>query len=426
MIRRGVERRSVMLGLASAAALPAIGVPSSWAQSEGKSIVSHGVSIHGQPETPADIKHLAYVNPNAPKGGTIKLAGRGTFDSLNPFILKGTAARPVALIYEALLGSNDDEASTGYGLLAETIEVPADRAWAIFKLRAEARWHDGKPVTPDDVVFSFNILKEKGSPQYAVYWRDVKTAEKIDDRRVKFTFAGGDNHELPNIIGQLTVLPKHWWETREFDKTSLEIPLGSGPYRIDSLEAGRFIVAKRVEDHWARDLWLNKGRYNFDTIRYDYYRDEQVSLEAFKAGQYDYRDEHTSRFWATAYDFPATKSGAVKKVTLPHSSTLPMQGVTFNLRREQFRDRRFREAFIHLIDFEWFNKTISYGLLTRVNSYFFNSELAATGLPSKEELEILEPLRGQIPPEVFDREYKPCAGRWRCSRKPVGKRARAS
>lgn len=407
MNRRGVERRSVMLGLASAAAMPPLLGPSrGWAQGAAKTVISHGIAIHGLPETPADAKHLAYVNPNAPKGGTIKLAGRGTFDSLNPFILKGTAAGAVGLVYESLLESNYDEASTGYGLLAETIEVPTDRSWAIFTLRAEARWHDGKPVTADDVVFSFNILKEKGAPQYAVYYQDVKTAERLDERRVKFTFAGGDNHELPNIIGQLTVLPKHWWATREFDKTSLEIPLGSGPYRIDSLEAGRFIVARRVADYWGRDLWLNKGRHNFDTVRYDYYRDEQVAFEAFKAGQIDYREEFTSRLWATAYDFPAVKSGAVKMLTLPHSSTLPMQGVIFNLRKEPFRDRRFREAFIHLIDFEWFNKTLSYGLLTRINSYFFNSELAAKGLPSKDELAILEPLRSQIPPEVFTREYK--------------------
>ncbi len=406
MIRRGVERRSVVLGLATAAVWPAIGALSSWAQGAGKTVISHGIAIHGTPETPPDAKHLAYVNPNAPKGGTIKLAGRGTFDSLNPFILKGTPAGAVGLIYETLLGSNNDEASTAYGLLAETIEVPADRSWVIFKLRAEARWHDGKPLTPDDVVFSFNILKEKGAPQYAVYWQDVKTAEKVDERSVKFTFGGGDNHELPNIIGQLPVLPKHWWATREFDRTSLEIPLGSGPYRIDSLEAGRFIVARRVEDYWGRELWLNKGRHNFDVVRYDFYRDEQVAFEAFKAGQIDYRDEHTSRLWATAYDFPAVKNGAVKMVTMPHSNTLPMQGVIFNLRKEQFRDRKFREAFIHLIDFEWFNKMLSYGLLTRINSYFFNSELAASGLPSKEELEILEPLRGQIPPEVFTTEYK--------------------
>jgi microcin C transport system substrate-binding protein len=402
MIRRGVERRSVMLGLATAAALPSL----SRAQGAGKTVISHGIAIHGTPETPPDAKHLAYVNPNAPKGGTIKLAGRGTFDSLNPFILKGTPAGAVGLIYETLLGSHGDEASTGYGLLAETIEVPSDRSWVIFKLRAEARWHDGKPVTPEDVVFSFDILKEKGAPSYATYWQDVKKAEKVDERSVKFTFGGGENHELPNIIGQLPVLPKHWWATREFDRTSLEIPLGSGPYRVDSLEAARHITMRRVEDYWGRDLWLNKGRFNFDIVRYDYYRDEQVSFEAFKGGQIDYRDEATTRLWATAYDFPAVKSGAVKMATMPHGNVLPMQGIIFNLRNERFRDRRFREAFIHLVDFEWFNKTLTHGLLTRVNSFFFNSELAATGLPSKEELEILEPLRGQIPPEVFDKEYR--------------------
>ncbi len=402
MLLSRIRRRSILAGLAAMPAFPAL----LRAQDAGKTIVSHGIAIHGEPGYAADARHLAYANPDAPKGGTVRLAARGTFDSLNPFILKGTPAGAAAQVYETLLQSTNDEASTEYGLLAETIEVPPDRSWVIFTMRSNARWHDGKPVTPDDVVFSFNILKEKGQPQYAVYWQDVTSGEKLDERRVKFVFRGGNNHELPVIIGQLPVLPKHWWETREFDRTSLEIPLGSGPYRVDSLEPGRFITVKRVEDYWGRDLWLNRGRNNFDTIRYDYYRDDQVAFEAFKAGDVDYREEFTSRLWATAYDFPAVKSGAVQKVELHHESTLPMQGIIFNLRRDMFRDRRFREAFVHLVDFEWFNKALSYGLLTRINSYFFNSELAARGLPSKEELEFLEPLRAQIPPEVFTREFK--------------------
>ncbi|MBS0538297.1 MAG: ABC transporter substrate-binding protein [Proteobacteria bacterium] len=375
------------------------------AQGGGDTIVSHGFATHGDLKYPKDARHLDYVNPDAPKGGTIKLAGRGSFDSLNPFILKGTPAGAVGAIYETLTEQTNDEAATAYGLLAETIEYPKNRSWATFTLRAEARWHDGKPVTPEDVIFSFDTLKAKGAPQYAVYWQDVLKAEKVGERAVKFTFADGTNNELPSIIGQVPVLPSHWWATRDFEKSSLEIPLGSGAYRVDSFEAGRFIAMKRVEDYWGRDLWLNRGRNNFDLMRYDYYRDETVAFEAFKAGDVEYREEYTSRNWATGYDIPAVKSGAIQRATLKHQSTLPMQCLAFNLRRELFKDRKVREAFVHLVDFEWFNKTLSYGLLTRVSSYFFNSELAATGLPSKEELAILEPLRGQVPEEVFTKEF---------------------
>jgi len=402
-----IKRRSVLAGGAGLVAAGWASAPAILrAQSGGATITSHGFATHGDVGYPADARNLDYVNPAAPKGGTIRLAGRGTFDSLNPFILKGTPAAAAGSIYESLMVGTADEAATSYGLIAESIEYPQDRSWAIFRLRPAARWHDGKPITADDVVFSFETLKTKGAPQYAAYWQDVLKAERLDERVVKFTFRDGTNHELPLIIGQLTVLPKHWWATRDFEKTSLEVPLGSGAYKIDAFEAGRFIALKRVDDHWARDLWLNRGRNNFDTVRYDYYRDETVAFEAFKAGEIDYREEYTSRNWAVGYDIPAVKSGAVQRATLKHQSTLPMQCLGFNLRRELFTDRRVREAFVHLVDFEWFNKTLSYGLLTRINSYFFNSELAARGLPSKEELEVLEPLRGKIPDEVFTQEFK--------------------
>ena len=402
-----IKRRSVLAGGAALwVSAPAILRAQTATTAASGTVVSHGFATHGDLKYPADAKNLEFVNPAAPKGGQVRLAGRGTFDSLNPFILKGTPAGAVGQIYETLMTSFGDEAATCYGLIAESIEYPADRAWAIFKLRPQARWHDGKPITADDVVFSFDILKAKGAPQYAAYWQDVAKAERLDERVVKFTFSGGENTELPLIIGQLSVLPKHWWATRDFEKTSLEIPLGSGAYRIDSFEAGRYITVKRVEDHWGRDLWFNRGRFNFDTIRYDYYRDETVAFEAFKAGDVDYREEYTSRNWAVAYDIPAVKSGAIQRATLKHESTLPMQCLGLNLRRDLFKDRRVREALVHLVDFEWFNKTLSYGLLTRINSYFFNSELAARGLPSKQELEILEPLRGQIPEEVFTKEFK--------------------
>ena len=398
-----IKRRSVLAG---GAALWVGGPAIVRAQTTQGLIISHGFATHGDLKYPADAKNLDYANPDAPKGGLIRLAGRGSFDSLNPFILKGTPAGAVGLVFETLMMETADEAATAYGLLAETIEYPRDRAFATFTLRSQARWHDGKPITADDVVFSFDILKAKGHPQYATYWQNVTKAEKLDDRRVKFTFGGGENNELPLIIGQLPVLPSHWWASRDFEKTSLEIPLGSAAYRIDSFEAGRQITARRVDDYWGRDLWLNRGRSNFDTVRYDYYRDETVAFEAFKAGEIDYREEFTSRNWAVGYDFPAVKSGAVQRATLKHSSTLPMQCLGFNLRNDLFKDRRVRDSLVQLVDFEWFNKTLSYGLLTRINSFFFNSELAATGLPSKEELEVLEPLRGKIPDEVFTKEFK--------------------
>ena len=402
-----IKRRSVLAGGAALwVSAPAILRAQTATASASGTVVSHGFATHGDLKYPADAKNLEFVNPAAPKGGLVRLAGRGTFDSLNPFILKGTPAGAVGQIYETLMTSFGDEAATSYGLVAESIEYPKDRAWATFKLRPQARFHDGKPITADDVVFSFETLKAKGAPQYAAYWQDVAKAERLDERVVKFTFSGGENNELPLIIGQLPVLPKHWWATRDFEKTSLEIPLGSGAYRVDSFEAGRYITVKRVDDHWARDLWFNRGRNNFDSMRYDYYRDETVAFEAFKAGEVDYREEYTSRNWAVAYDIPAVKSGAIQRATLKHESTLPMQCLGLNLRRDLFKDRRVREALVHLVDFEWFNKTLSYGLLTRINSYFFNSELAARGLPSKQELEILEPLRSQVPEEVFTKEFK--------------------
>ncbi|QQS11148.1 MAG: ABC transporter substrate-binding protein [Rhodospirillales bacterium] len=396
-----VRRRTVLAGLAGAAAAPG----AARAQAGGAT-TSHGIAIHGDPALPPDVKHLAYVNPDAPKGGTARLGVRGTFDSLNPFIVKGVPAAGLSQIYQTLLQGVGDEASTEYGSLAESIETPADRSWATFTLRPEARWHDGKPITPEDVVFSLDILKTKGSPSYAFYYQDVLKAEIVGERKVKFTFRDANNRELPVIVGQLAVLPRHWWATREFDKTTLEIPLGSGPYRVDSFEPGRHIAYRRVADWWARDLWINRGRHNFDVLRYDYYRDGSVIFEAFKAGDIDFRAENTARNWATAYDFPAVRSGAVKRDDIKHELPAGMQCFAFNTRRDMFKDRRVREAIATMFDFEWSNKNLFHGLYTRNTSYFSNSELGAKGLPSKEELEILEPLRGQIPEEALTREFK--------------------
>ena len=305
------------------------------------------------------------------------------------------------------MDSPRDDVSAEYGLIAETIEVPEDLSWVAFTLRAEARWHDGTPITVDDVIFSLDVLKEKGTPFYRFYYANVEKAEKVGERKVRFSFTGPPNRELPQIMGQLTVLPKAYFETHEFGRTSLEPPLGSGPYRIKELDPGRSITYQRVEDWWGRDLPLNRGRYNFDTIRYDYYRDQTISLEAFKAREYDYRAENTSKVWATGYDFPAIEKGLVIKVEIPHERPTGMQGFAFNLRRATFQNRALREALAYAFDFEWTNKNLFYGQYTRTKSYFSNSELASHGLPSAEELAILEPYRDRLPPEVFTTAYAP-------------------
>ncbi len=368
-----------------------------------------GIAMHGQPRYGADFKHFDYVNPDAPKGGSVRLADTGSFDSLNPYIIKGEPAAGLGLTYDTLTVQSADEAFTEYGLLAETIETPADRSWVKFTLRGEARWHDGKPITADDLLFSFQVLREKGSPLYRFYYASVEKTEKIDERTVRFVFKPGDNRELPLILGQLPVLPKHYWEGREFDRTTLEPPLGSGPYRIKSFEPGRRIVYERVADYWGKDLAVNRGRNNFDVMSYDYYRDRTVELEAFKAGQFDFRLENSAKNWATAYDVPAVRDGLLVKEEIHHNRPAGMQGFVYNTRRGQFADRRVRAALAYAFDFEWSNKNLFYGQYKRTRSYFDNSELGSTGLPGPEELKILEPFRGRIPEEVFTKEYNPPA-----------------
>jgi microcin C transport system substrate-binding protein len=370
-------------------------------------VATHAVAMHGEPRYGADFKHFDYVNPDAPKGGEVRLHAVGTFDSLNGFILKGVAAVFLGSIYDTLLTGSEDEAFTEYGLLAEKIEVPEDRSWAAFTLRPEARWHDGKPVTVEDVIFTIGLLKEKGHPFYRAYYASVAGAEATGERRVKFTFTGGENRELPLIVGQMPVLPKHYWENREFTRTTFEPPLGSGPYRIKSVNPGRSITYERVENYWGRDLPVNRGRYNFDRMRYDYFRDATVALEAFKGGDYDFREENVSKQWATAYDIPAVRSGLIRKEEIRHERPTGMQAFVFNTRRLLFKDRRVREALAFAFDFEWTNRNLFYGQYTRTKSYFSNSELASKGLPGPEELEILERYRGEIPEEVFSREYQP-------------------
>ena len=366
-----------------------------------------GVAMHGEPKYPADFTHFDYVNPNAPKGGMVRLAAIGsTFDTFNPFTLKGVPAAGSDQVFETLMANSEDEAFSEYGLLAESIEMPEDRSWVAFTLRPNARWQDGKPVTVEDVLFSLHILKTEGRPFYRFYYANIKKAEKVGPRKVKFTFGGGQNRELPLIAGQLPILPKHFFEGRDFSKTILKPIPGSGPYRIKDFEPGRSVTYELVKDYWGRDIPVNKGRYNFGTIRYDYYRDGTIALEAFKAGDYDFRAENTSKLWATGYDSPARKEGLYKLEQIPNEIPTGMQGFVFNTRKSIFKDPRVRRALAYAFDFEWTNKNLFYGQYTRTESYFSNSELASRGLPSKEELKILEPYRSRIPDEVFTKVYK--------------------
>ena len=368
---------------------------------------AHGIAMHGDLKYGPDFTHYDYVNPDAPKGGEVRLAAIGGYDSFNPFIVRGRSAAGIGLIYDSLLTSSADEAFSKYGHVAESVEVPDDRSWIIFTLDPKARWHDGKPVSVDDVIWSFNTLKEQGAPFYRFYYSNVATPERVGPRKVKFSFTGGENRELPLIIGELTILPKHYWEGRDFSKTTLEPPLGSGAYKISSFEPNRSITYERVANYWAKDHPTQVGTSNFGTLRYDYYRDATVAQEAFKAGEFDFRAENGSKAWATAYNIPAVKDGLINKEELPHNRSSGMQGFVFNLRNPLFQDRTVRRALANAFDFEWSNGALFYGQYTRTRSFFDNSELAATGLPKGRELEILRPYRGQIPDEVFTQVYAP-------------------
>lgn len=367
----------------------------------------HAISMYGDLKYGPDFKHFDYANPNAPKGGTVKRSAGGTYDCLNQFILKGVSAYGLGLIYDSLTERSLDEPFSEYGLLAESIEVPPDRSWTLFTLRSGARWHDGKPITPEDVVFTFETIQTKGHPFYRNYYADIKQIEKVGERQVKFTFGGKDNRELPLIVGQMAILPKHYWEGKNFEETTLEPPLGSGPYKIEAYEPGRSITYRRVENYWGTDLSIKKGRYNPDVIHYDYYKDGTVATEAQKGGEFDFALQNNSKSWATAYDIPAVAEGRLIKELIPHENGTGMQGFWFNTRRSKFADPKVRHALAHAFDFEWTNTNLFYGQYARSTSYFSNTELASSGLPQGQELEILEAFRGQIPEEVFTAEYKP-------------------
>ncbi len=368
----------------------------------------HALTLYDEPpKYPANFKHVDYVNPDAPKGGTFRESAMGSFDSLNPFISKGVPADNISLVFDTLAQQGLDEPITEYGLIAGKIEKAPDNSWVRFYLRPEARFHDGHPVHAEDVVFTFDTLIKQGSPIYRTYYADVAEVVAEDPLRVLFKFKHTSNRELPLILGQLPVLPKHWWAGRDFAKSSLEIPLGSGPYKVAEVKPGRSIRYERVKDYWAKDLPINKGLYNFDYRISDYYRDSTVALEALKAGQFDYWQETTAKNWANAYNVPAVAEGRLIKEELPNGNPTGMQGFVFNIRKPMFQDVRVRKAISLLLDFEWSNKQLFNGAYTRTRSYFENSDMAATGLPGPAELAILEPLRGRIPPQAFTEAFAP-------------------
>lgn len=371
-----------------------------------EAIISHGIAMHGDMKYPAEFDHFEYSNPKAPKGGSVTLAAYGTFDSFNPDVVKGDAAAFMELTYDTLMTQAMDEPFTVYGHVAEKVEYPKDRSWVIFHINPKARFHDGHPITAEDVVFTFNRLVEDGQPFYRAYYADVVKVEALDSLRVKFTARDDKNRELPLVLGQLKVLPKHYWENRDFSQATLEIPLGSGPYRIKSFDTGKSIEFERVKDYWGEDLPTSRGMYNFDNIKVEYYRDQTVMLEAFKGGRYDYREENQSKRWSTEYNGAKFETGEIIKKEVTHQNPTGMQAFVMNTRRDLFKDPRVREALDLAFDFEWTNKQLFYGAYNRTDSFFSNSDLASTGLPSESELALLEPFREDLPPEVFTTAYQ--------------------
>ena len=397
-------RGAVLVASPALDALPALAQDKEW---------KHGLSLFGELKYPEGFKHFEYVNPAAPKGGVVRQGTFGTFDNFNRVVsgVKGNLAGGIDLTLETLMTAALDEVSTEYGLLAEAVSHPPDFSSVSYRLRANARWHDGKPVTPDDVIFSLAVTKEN-SPQLGAYYRHVVKAEKTGDREVTFTFDGPGNRELPQIVGQLFVLPKHWWEgtdksgkKRDVTQTTLEPPLASGAYRIKDFTPGRSITYERVKEYWGNGLNVAVGTNNFDELRIEYFRDSTVALEGFKADQVDWRTENSAKNWATAYDFPAVQDKRVVLEEFPINNFGMMQAFVLNIRRDKFKDARVRRAFNFAFDFEEMNKQIFFGQYKRIASYFDGTELASSGLPAGKELEILNTVKDQVPPEVFTTAY---------------------
>ncbi len=367
---------------------------------------SHGFSLSGTLALPAGFAHFPYANPDAPKGGDITLGAVGSFDSFNPFVMRGVAAAEISRIYEPLLRDSADEPSTAYGHIAKSLTVAADHLSVTFTLRPEARFHDGHPITAEDVAWTFNTLRESGRPQYKQYYADVTAVSVADPHTVTFSFRTAQNRELPLILGQIMVLPKHWWAARDFTRGLTEAPLGSGPYRLHEFDLGRSTVLTRVPDYWARGLGTAKGLANFDRIRTEYYRDSTVAMQAFKAGKIDFRQENISKNWATAYDFPAVEKGLVKKQVFPHRRPTGLQGWFMNTRRPIFADARVRHAMAEVFDFEWTNRNLFFGAYARTLSYYSNSDLASSGVPQGAERTLLERYKDKLPASIFTEPFR--------------------
>jgi len=411
-----IDRRQttrMLLGLAGGSALgPALSPLAARAQDGAREGVTRafGSSLVGTPRHDATMTHFDYANPDAPKGGRARLATIGAFDSFNPFIVKGNVGAGFnlfgGLIYDELMTNPLDEDSTSYGSLVEWIEWPKDYSSVVFKIRDEARWHDGEPITPEDVIFAYQQITTVGRPFYRAYYENVEKAEALPGNLLRFAFDQTDNRELPHIMAQVPVLPKHWWQDRAFDESSLEAPLGSGPYKVGRFEANTFCEFERVEDWWGRDLPVNRGAHNFDTLRFEYFKDPNAAFDAFKAGQVDFRAENSSLNWGTRYDFPALERGDVVKRAVELDGPKTTQSFAFNTRRPLFKDRRVREALGMAFDFEWLNKAIFFDSYARPSSYFQGTDdLMAEGLPEGRELELLEEHRDALPPELFTEPY---------------------
>ena len=370
-------------------------------------IKSHGLSAFGNLKYGPEFTNFDYVNSEAPKRGTIRLPGIDSFDTLNGFILKGTSPALLGLLHATLMEPARDEADSRYGYIAESVEYPTDRSWIIFNLNPAARFSDGSPVTADDVVFSYEILVKEGHPSYRIVLSGIEKAEALSPHRVRFAFKTAGNRDLSLQIADLTILSKAYYAKNTFNRTTMQPPVGAGPYRVARIDPGRSVTYELVDGYWARNLPTMRGRFNFQRVLIDYFRDRNVAFEAFFAGAYDFREEFTSRNWATQYDSkPPVEDGLIVRETLKDDTPSGVQAFFFNNRREKFRDRRVRKALDLAFDFEWTNKALFYSLYKRTNSMFANSELAASHPPGPEELKLLEPLRGKIPDEVYTKPYR--------------------
>ncbi len=371
------------------------------------SIISTHFSLRDTPKYDGPgFTHFDYVNPDAPRGGSITLSATGTFDSFNRYAQRGDAAEGSDLLYDTLMVASDDEIDVLYPLIAQKIEYSKDFTWIIFTINEKARFQDGKPITAQDVVFTFNTFMTQGVPQFKSYYKNVDHVEALDSLRVKFSLKTSRMDLLHSLAG-LAILPKHYWETRNFSEPTMEVPLGSSGFTIDTFKMGQYVVIKRLKDYWAKDLPVNKGRHNFDFIRYDYYKDEVVTLEAFKAGEFDFRSENVATQWATMYTGENFDKKYIIKEEIPHEIPQAMQALIFNSQKEVFKDVRVREALTYAMDFEWMNKHLFYNQYTRTRSYFQNTEYEAKGLPSRQEIACLEPVKDKIPPRVYTAEFQP-------------------